>query len=151
LKIDPANVALVCASVLAWAVAGAIVTSEPFGGKGIAVAVGIGATTAFCAAARAGVAKIIAQLNANADRIEKMMDATADRMDKASDAHACRMEKVTDEHACRMEKATDAHAQILAKHGLTLEKVFGMGQRSDDLARMLARDSGPFRIVNGDG
>jgi hypothetical protein len=140
LKIDPANVALVCVSVLAWAVAGAIVTSEPFGGKGIAVAVGIGATTAFCAVVRAGVVKIIGRLDALADRMEKATGALADRTEKATDAHAS-----------RMEKATCKHAEVLAQHGLTLEKVFGMGQRSDQLARMLARDTGPFRIVNGDG
>ena len=140
MKIDPANVALVCVSVLAWTVAGAIVTSEPFGGKGVALAVGIGVATAFCASVRAGVAKVVDRIDVNAARMERM-----------ADAHACRMERVTGAHADHMERVTLRHADVLAQHGLTLEKVFGMGQRSDELARMLARETGPFRIVNGDG
>ena len=55
-----------------------------------------------------------------------------------------------EEHTQRIEKATADHAELLANRILTIEHFFGMGQRSDALAQMSARGTGPFRAVSGD-
>lgn len=111
--------ALASLAWLAWGIAAIVAVAEMTSVRALALAVGAGATLTIYAVALACTARIIAAV-----------DATAR------------------EHAERMEKATAKHAELLSKHVLALDHFFGMGVKSDVLAKV---DLAETRAMNGTG